>query len=364
MFSYLYNVIGDAMNKEEKKKVPVEEVIFEEERYRSGNSYVSPTLRPNTYSIQAKTSELGRVDVGYRPAVALEDYKRTTQEYKFMTDYPVSYSGNNNYKPQEVFVSNSPTYTSPSYTTQVETYSTNPNYSGNLPLAGRSSGWVVFNDKKVERLIQSFNDLDVMPRADPTRLKNLEMDNYEKIILVYLYRDGYDDDLNNLIGDLKKFCSGALYLIILREDGTTGPRNVNYMAPRKYSIFTVRRDQYSDEYTVDKDERRKLGDFIRLETVYTPAIGVTNVVDYRPNQYAQTYSKPIDTEIYRTTDARIEGIIAGSPTRRSQVIYDKYDGIQPVVVATRPYGKPVEEFTSETDYQIKYGSGNTSNYNL
>jgi len=360
MFSYLYNVIGDAMNqKDEKKKAPKEERIFDDEviKVRTGDSYVSP-LRDNTYSRPVKTTELGRVDMKYSNAVPLSDYQRTTSEYKIVGSYPqTSYS---NYVPSPTYPQ--PTYTPASYTATYEQYSTNPNYSGNLPLAGRSSGWVVFNDKKIERLIQSFNDLDVMPRADPTRLKNLEMDNYEKIILIYLYRDGSDEDLNNLTNDLKKYCNGALYLILLKEEGTQGPRNVNYMAPRKYSIFSVRRDQYSDDYTVDKDERRKLADFIRVETVYTGPVstGVSNVIDYRPASYVNT-SKPLDADIYRTTDARIEGFIGGSsPTRRSQVTYDATT--QPIIVSSRPYSKPVEEFT-EIEYQSKYGS-NTNNYNL
>jgi len=172
----------------------------------------------------------------------------------------------------------------------------------------------------------------------------------KKIVLVYIYKDGDDDNLNNLITELKKYCGGALYLILLKEEGTYGPRNVNYMTPRKYSIFTVKKDGYSDEYTVDNDERRKLGDFIRVETVY-PATGV----EYK-NQSLSGLERPYyrsDIDVGYKVDR--DSLIKSSPTRTSQLVYEPSG-----------YQQPTQSYQSiSTNYQPNkqgyYLDGNTNN---
>jgi hypothetical protein len=359
MISYLVGVLGEVASKNKKEEV-VEEQIVEKRSIRQSDSYYVknaqtkyqstydlPPQQTSQWSKPVRATELGSVRIQTSNPVGLDEYRKSTQEYTRVQSNQPSFQK-----------SASPTYDYTT-TTNYESYNTKQYVAPTEMNLSRSTGWVCFNDKRIENLIRSFNDLEVMPRALPNALRNLDMDNYEKIVLVYLYIDGADDDLINLVAELKKFCSGALYLILLKEAGTYGPKNVNYSAPRKYSEFKVRKEAYSDEYSVDKDERRKMADFIRVETVY-PGVQLGGVYDYKPATSVLGSYRPEITDVYKTTDYKLDNLLKTSPTTLSQYesntkMYDVQGG---TIVKTQPYTGRIDgvSTTENVDFQTYSGT--------
>ena len=53
-----------------------------------------------------------------------------------------------------------------------------------------------------------------MPRASSIIMGNLFLKNLEKIILIYVYKSGDDQALNELMNDIRDFCSNRIFLVI------------------------------------------------------------------------------------------------------------------------------------------------------
>ena len=120
-----------------------------------------------------------------------------------------------------------------------------------------------------------------MPRANSIIMGNLFLKNLEKIILIYVYKGGDDQALNELMNVIRDFCSnlifsfnlvwyfnldGALYLALIVEEGSDEPSNVQTSIAKKYEQFTA--TLVNNNYVLSGEEAQRLGYFINFDGSY------------------------------------------------------------------------------------------------
>jgi len=135
-------------------------------------------------------------------------------------------------------------------------------------------GWVCYNDKNLCSLIESFPELNIMPKGDVRFWINANWKNVDRVILLYFYADGEDEKLNGLLSELRNSTNGNVFLICLTETGS-GPFALNTMIPKSYITLRARRSSggYIENVILDEESRNQISEFIKSELSKSSELG-------------------------------------------------------------------------------------------